>query len=199
MIGVSISNAQWKILLYPCNVVDFIRLLCYCLALFYFQDPVLAAGTFALGHLLDIFDGPLARRFEHTTKLGDYFDHTLDYIFIPISFIILPHYSLLFKCLIGFYCFFTLVEMFVFEQHYKFYSSERRFTAFLIKNNYNNVFAYIFTYFLMAEPLILWGLQWPTKDVYVSYVCLGGQLYLGFWFVARLLEGGGPLWRKVRS
>ena len=194
-----ISLSKYKALLYPCNLVDYARLTFYALAVFYFETPFNAALSFSLGHFLDIFDGPLARHFQHTTKLGDYFDHFLDYISIPLSFCLLPHYSALFKGLCIVYCLFTLTEMVVFGRHYKFFSEGRPLTRRLIQNNYANPLAFIFTYFLMVEPMILWGLEWGTKPLYVSSVSVVGQFYLGFWFVARLVEGWPPFWRAVRS
>ena len=179
--------------------MDYARVISYGLAVFYFSTPFNSALAFSFGHFLDIFDGPLARYFNHTTKLGDYFDHILDYISIPLSFYLVSHYSAPFKGLVIIYCLFTIAEMFLFEKHYKFYSEDRPFTRRLIKNNYTNPLAFIFTYFLMIEPMLLWGLEWNTKPLYINSVTLLGQLYLGFWFIARLAEGWRPFWKALRS
>ncbi len=71
------------ILLYPCTIVDFIRLLLLggAVVVGALEEPELRPGFVALvglSRFLDLFDGYLARKFDHTTRFGTLFDLLLD-------------------------------------------------------------------------------------------------------------------------
>ena len=137
------------------------------------------------------------------TRFGDYLDHVSDYAAIPLSFLLAPGYHDAFQVLVAVYCAFTIAEMFALGQHYKFVSTHeaRPATAVLVRNNYANAYAVVFTYALMIEPLLRWGLELMPGALggVGSPLLLMSELYLGAWFVVRLYEGFGPFIAALRS
>ena len=77
-----------KLLLYPCTIIGYIRLLLLGSALIAMSVGLTdesearlgVAILVALSLLLDVFDGYLARRFGHTTQFGLLFDLVIDLI-----------------------------------------------------------------------------------------------------------------------
>ena len=85
------NKPNTKILLYPCNIVGFIRLIWLLATVGYvaisraygIEPPFWVRFWLGIGLLfdvliLDIVDGYLARRFNHTTKFGAVFELVLD-------------------------------------------------------------------------------------------------------------------------
>ena len=195
------AGARWGFLLYPCNLVGYARIVCYLIALALLDQPLYAALVFGLGHALDFFDGRLARAYGHVTRFGDYLDHVSDYAAIPLSFLLAPAYHDAFRVLVAVYCAFTIAEMLALGRHYKFVSTPeaRPATAVLVRNNYANAYAVVFTYALMVEPLLRWGFASSLVSIGAAsgVLLLISELYLGGWFLIRLYEGLGPFFAAL--
>ena len=76
-----------NIYLYPCNIVGYFRLLFLLLSVLNINNTYIFVSLLAFSRILDIIDGPIARKFNHSTKFGAYLDIIADYITHIIYFI----------------------------------------------------------------------------------------------------------------
>ena len=82
-----------NVLLYPCNLINYLRLL-LLLIMFYNikQHPLLAFITSMIGGFIDLLDGPIARYYLITSKIGQFLDILMDRLTIIILFIFLSRF-----------------------------------------------------------------------------------------------------------
>ena len=167
-----------NILLYPCNLVTGLRLISYCVAVYFYDNIYVFGYLFTFGHALDAFDGYLARKYDQCTRFGDWFDHILDYTSWLAPFIVLntyyDHYSPVYIGMIIFYSVFVLLSMIIKGKYLKHEDlSKTIYLKRLCANNYKNKYGYAYTLGGWVDPLlfclmITLGLE--TRYQYVSYI-----------------------------
>lgn len=173
--------------------------MCYLLAIFYFIEIEHKVLIIFIGHCLDFFDGYLARKLNHCTKFGDYFDHFLDYIFWLYPVFLAPQYPKLIVILAVIYSIFILTEMCFSSGFYKHTAKHLWYTSKLIKNNYNNIFGYLYIHITCAEPLLLLILKGSHLDFYTKYLFPFFILFTFCHISLSLYERGPNLLKQIFS
>eukprot|EP00501_MAST-03F_sp_TOSAG23-6_P000859 GSMAST32.ASY1.ANO1.895.1 assembled CDS len=80
VVGRKFSLSDFAVLVYPANIIDYVRILFLWLAMGGFNDCNCFAVIYGFSYFLDCFDGIVARALNQCSKLGYYLDMIIDRI-----------------------------------------------------------------------------------------------------------------------